>query len=95
MRGTSGRIGPKLLISWGRRAALAEGRKTLDPARQVSWNQWDGRGWRAARRDRNVIYIMPVKGYFEGTIFAGFLAEGSLGQWVGSKSAGKNLLIIL
>jgi hypothetical protein len=38
---------------------------------------------------------MPVKGYFEGTIFAGLLAEGSLGQWVGSKSAGKNLFIIL
>ncbi len=66
MKGDVGAHRPKLLISRGRLAALVEGRKTLDRARQVSWNQWDGGGWRAAKRDRSVIYIMPVKGFLRG-----------------------------
>jgi hypothetical protein len=37
---------------------------------------------------------MPVKGYFEGAIFTGLLAEGSLNQWGGAKMRGKSLLII-
>jgi hypothetical protein len=84
-----------LLILWGRRGALVEGRKLLDPAWHLSWNQWDRSKRRRRRARPEAVYIMPVKGYFERGIFAGLLVEGSLNQWNGAKRRAKNLLIIL
>jgi hypothetical protein len=53
--------------------------ENADPARQVSWNQWDGRvcGDGQARPAR--VYIMPVKGYFEGSFPPVFWAKD---RWV-------------
>jgi hypothetical protein len=36
---------------------------------------------------------MPVKGYLEGAILGGLLAEGSLNQWGGAEMLSKYLLL--